>query len=109
MPPTLWCDNIGATFLAENPMFHARTKHVEIDYHFIRERVASHQLLVRYLCSRDQIADVMTKPLASPRFLHLQTKLTVTPVPSACGGPINQAATLDNSSQGSTDENEVQY
>jgi hypothetical protein len=84
--PILWCDNIGATYLASNPMFHARTKHVKIDYHFVRERVKSHQLLIRFLCSKVQISDILTKSLTSLRFDHLRLKLTVTQAPSTCEG-----------------------
>jgi hypothetical protein len=82
-PPILWCDNIGATFLASNPMFHARTKHIEIDYHFVRERVASNRLKVQFICSKDQLADCLTKPLPLPRFQYLRFKLNVFSIPLA--------------------------
>jgi histone deacetylase 1/2 len=58
----IWCDNLGATYLTANPVFHARTKHIEIDFHFVRERVASGDLDVRFISTRDQLADVLTKP-----------------------------------------------
>jgi hypothetical protein len=61
--PCLCCDNLGATYLSANPVFHARTKHIEIDYHFIRERVANKLLDIKFISSKDQIADGFTKAL----------------------------------------------
>lgn len=66
----LWCDNLGAKYLSANPVFHARTKHIEVDYHFVRERVARKLLDIDYVSTKEQVADGFTKPL-STRQQHL--------------------------------------
>jgi hypothetical protein len=73
-------DNLEATFLTLNLLFHACTKYVKIDYDFIRKKVASKELNVHFLYSKDQLADIMTKPLPTSRFHYLLSKLTVTDV-----------------------------
>uniref|UniRef100_A0A2N9FFC2 Reverse transcriptase Ty1/copia-type domain-containing protein n=1 Tax=Fagus sylvatica TaxID=28930 RepID=A0A2N9FFC2_FAGSY len=76
-PPTLWCDNVSALAIASNPVFHARTKHIEVDFHFIRERVLRKDLVVKFVSTIDQLADIFTKSLPTQRFLDLQRNLTV--------------------------------
>jgi hypothetical protein len=66
--PVLWCDNLEATFLAANSVFHVHTKHIELDFHFVREKLASKQLAVNFLCFADQIAIILTKSLLKTRF-----------------------------------------
>lgn len=85
-PPTLWCDNIGATFLSSNPVFHARTKHIEVDYHFVRERVAQKLLHVRFISSKDQLADIFTKPLQLPLFQACKRNLNMLSIVEIEGG-----------------------
>jgi len=75
--PCLWCDNLGATYLSANPVFHARAKHIEIDFHFVRERVAKKQLQVRLIGSKDQLADGFTKALSSIKFEDFKGNLNL--------------------------------
>jgi len=81
--PIIWCDNLGATYLSANPVFHARTKHVEVDYHFVRDRVAKKEIHIRFIFSQDQHADVFTKPLPTSSFTAFRFKFRVDPPPSA--------------------------
>jgi hypothetical protein len=75
----LWCDNMGAKYLASNPVFHGRMKHVEIDYHFVRDRVLQKLLDIRFISAEDQVADGSTKPLPQGRLLEFQHNLNLEP------------------------------
>ena len=76
-PPILWCNNVSALAIASNSVFHARTKHIEVDFHFIRERVLRKDLVVKFVSTTDQLANIFTKSLPTHRFLDLCRNLTV--------------------------------
>lgn len=87
--PTIYCENVGATYLCANPVFHSRLKHVAIDFHFVREQVQRKVLRVVHVHSSDQLADSLTKPLAKSVFqLHL-SKLSVLPGPLRLRGHVS--------------------
>jgi hypothetical protein len=75
--PCLWCDNLGATFLSANPVFHARTKHTEIDFHFVRERDARNLLDIKFISSNDQVADGFTKALPVKKLEEFKCNLNL--------------------------------
>lgn len=73
----VWCDNLGAATLAANPVHHTRTKHVDIDIHFIRDMVIRRDLDIRYVLTCDQTSDMLTKNSSVNRFLKLKSKVHV--------------------------------
>ena len=81
-PIRLCCDNQSAIHLGKNPVHHERTKHVELDYHFTRDKVLEGLLELLYIPTTDQLADILTKSLASPQFYMLLSKLGVQSVDS---------------------------
>lgn len=84
--PLIFCDNLSAIALASNPIFHARTKHIEVDYHFVREKVVAKQVTVQHIHTEAQPADVFTKPLSVARFQALTSKLNVQSLPLTLRG-----------------------
>jgi histone deacetylase 1/2 len=74
---------LGATYLSANPIFHARTKHVEVDYHFVRDRVAKREIQIRFISFTDQLENILIKSLSYSTFALLRPKLYVDNQPSA--------------------------
>jgi hypothetical protein len=64
----IFCDNLSSIRLAENPIFHARTKHIEVHYHYIRENVLEGKIEMVPTNMDDQIADIFTKGLNKVKF-----------------------------------------
>ena len=69
------CDNQSCLKLTENPVFHDRSKHIEMKYHFIRDMVQRHTIKLQYIRTDEQIADILTKPLSLGKFVYFRDKL----------------------------------
>lgn len=68
-------DNKSAINLCKNPVLHDRSKHIDTRFHFIRECVEQKKMEVEHICSEEQLADILTKPLGRIRFQELKNKL----------------------------------
>ncbi|KAD3642035.1 hypothetical protein E3N88_31259 [Mikania micrantha] len=86
--PTLLCDNKSALFLSQNPVAHKRAKHIELDFHFIRELVSSGKLHTKFVPTKLQVADIFTKSLPRHQFEFFRDRLRIGPPPFRLRGDI---------------------
>jgi hypothetical protein len=82
----VFCDNVSAIYMSSNPVQHRRTKHIEIDIHFVREKVSLGEVRVLHVPSALQFADVMTKGLPTQLFLDFRSSLCVREPPAVTAG-----------------------
>ncbi|XP_057836570.1 secreted RxLR effector protein 161-like [Cryptomeria japonica] len=76
-PIPILCDNMSAISISKIPVLHSRTKHIPIKYHFLREQVSDQQVKLEYVSTKDQLADIFTKPLPKDTFERIRQQLGV--------------------------------
>jgi hypothetical protein len=80
----LLCDNESVVKIANNPIQHSRTKHIDIRHHFLRDHVAKGDIILEGVRSEDQLAHIFTKPLDKTRFCMLRNELNILDLKWCC-------------------------
>ena len=107
--PVGWCDNINALALTSNLIFHARSKHIKVNYHFVREKVAKKDIILQYIPTSLQPADIFTKGHTADRFCFLQDKLSVTDLPASLQGNDKDKAQYNDKDKVEHDKDKPQH
>ena len=76
-PTIIHCDNQSSIKLSVNLVFHDRSKHIEIPYHYVRDMVDRNSVKSEYICTADQTADILTKPLSRVKIEHFRKRLGI--------------------------------
>jgi len=85
-PPLLYADNINVLHMIINPVFHAHNKHIELNYHYVHERIAIGHLVTPYIPTNDQVVDLFTKPMSKAVYSHTSLDQILPSTSASFGG-----------------------
>ena len=94
------CDNISSIMLANNPVYHARTKHIEVHYHFVREKVLAGEIDLIYVSTEEQVADIFTKALGTEKLCRFRSLLGVLEMDLSLRGSVEISSSRPDISPG---------
>jgi len=88
----IYRDNINSILLVNNPVYHARTKHIEVHYHLIREKVLAKEIDLIHVSIEDQVVDIFTKVLSTDKLKKFQKMLSVLEVDLSLRGNVENSS-----------------
>jgi len=91
----IYCDNIRSILLANNLIYHVRTKHIEVHYHFIREKVLAKEIDLIHVSTEDQVVDIFTKALGTDKLRKFKKMLSVLKVDLSLRGNVENSSSTN--------------
>ncbi len=91
-PVVIYCDNISSILLVNNPIYHARTKHIKVHYHFIKEKVLAKEIDLIHVSAEDQVANIFTKALGTYKLKKFRKMLGVLKVDLSLRGSVENSS-----------------
>jgi hypothetical protein len=94
-PVIIYCDNISSILLANNPIYHVRTKHIEVHYHFIREKNLAKEIDLIHVSTKDQVVDIFTKALSIDKLMKFRKMFGVLQVDLSLRGSVENSSSTN--------------
>jgi len=95
VPVVIYYDNISSILLVNNSVYHARTKHIEVHYHFIREKVIAKEIDLIHVSTEDQVANIFTKALGTNKLRKFRKMLSVLEVDLNLRGSVENSNSIN--------------
>ncbi len=93
-PIVIYCDNISSMLIVSNPIYHVKTKHIEVHYHFIKKKVLTKEIDLIHVSTKNQVANIFTKALGTDKVRKFRKMLSVLEVDLSLRGSVENSSSI---------------